>query len=273
MAPHSSTLAWQIPWMEEPGRLQSMGSLGVGHDCDFTFTFHLHAFEKEMATHSSFLAWRIPGTGEPGGLPSMESHRVWHNWSDLAAAAAAAGEARRSILILQRNDKAGMRKVEGLGFPGDSDGKESACNPGDLGSIPGLGRSPGEGNLCVLVEERRSGLTLQRNNITDMRKVEGLPTVTSDIVSSPRSLLLFSHPVVSNSLRPHGLQHARLQKYRWQCWLDCNSVDLAVQAHQPLWPSTGTREYHLKSTWLWLHGDPSSQWLSSAESCSYVTAH
>ena len=56
---------------------------------DFTFTFHLHALEKEMAIHSSFLAWRIPGTGEPGGLPSMGSYRVGHNWSDLAAAAAA----------------------------------------------------------------------------------------------------------------------------------------------------------------------------------------
>ena len=51
---------------------------------DFTFTFHFHALEKEMATHSSVLAWRIPGTGEPGGLPSMESHRVGHDWSDLA---------------------------------------------------------------------------------------------------------------------------------------------------------------------------------------------
>ena len=55
---------------------------------DFTFTFHFHALEKEMATHSSVLAWRISGTGEPGGLPSMESHRVRHDWSDLAAAAA-----------------------------------------------------------------------------------------------------------------------------------------------------------------------------------------
>ena len=53
------------------------------------FTFHFHALEKEMATHSSVLAWRIPGTGEPGGLPSMQSHRVGHDWSDLAAAAAA----------------------------------------------------------------------------------------------------------------------------------------------------------------------------------------
>ena len=46
---------------------------------DFTFTFHFHALEKEMATHSSVLAWRIPGTGEPGGLPSLGSHRVGHD--------------------------------------------------------------------------------------------------------------------------------------------------------------------------------------------------
>ena len=55
---------------------------------DFTFTFHFHALEKEMATHSSILAWRIPGTEEPNGLPSMGSHRVGHDWSDLAAVAA-----------------------------------------------------------------------------------------------------------------------------------------------------------------------------------------
>jgi len=60
MATHSSTLAWRIPWAEEPGRLQSMGSLRLS---DFTFTFHFHALEKEMATHSSVLAWRISGTG------------------------------------------------------------------------------------------------------------------------------------------------------------------------------------------------------------------
>ena len=53
---------------------------------DFTFTFHFHALEKEMATHSSVLAWRIPGTAEPGGLPSMGSHRVGHDWNNLAAA-------------------------------------------------------------------------------------------------------------------------------------------------------------------------------------------
>ena len=53
---------------------------------DFTFTFHFHALEKEMATHSSVLAWRIPGMEEPGGLLSMGLHRVGHDWSDLAAA-------------------------------------------------------------------------------------------------------------------------------------------------------------------------------------------
>ena len=90
MAPHSSTLAWKIPWMEEPGGLQSIGSLRVGHDWetslnpmdggawwaavrgvaksptrlrDFTFTFHFHALEKETATHSSVLAWENPRDG------------------------------------------------------------------------------------------------------------------------------------------------------------------------------------------------------------------
>ena len=92
MAPHSSSLAWKIPWTEDPGRLQSMGLLKVGHEWAtslslFTFTFHFHALEKEMATHSSILAWRIPGSGEPGGLMSMGSHRGGHDWSDLAAAA------------------------------------------------------------------------------------------------------------------------------------------------------------------------------------------
>ena len=123
MATHSSTLAWKIPWTEEHGRLQSMGSLRVGHNWEtllslftfmhwtrkwqptpvflpletpvskswtqlrnFTFTFHFHALEKEMATHSSVLAWRVPGTGEPGGLPSIGLHRIRHDWSDLAAA-------------------------------------------------------------------------------------------------------------------------------------------------------------------------------------------
>ena len=61
--------------MEEPGGLQSMG-LRLS---DFTFNFHFHALEKEMATHSSVLAWRIPGMAEPGGLLSMGLHRVGHD--------------------------------------------------------------------------------------------------------------------------------------------------------------------------------------------------
>ena len=78
MAPHSSTLAWKIPWTEETGGLQSMWSLSPTPLSDFTFTFHFHALEKEMATHSSVLAWRIPGT-VACGLLSMGWHRVGHD--------------------------------------------------------------------------------------------------------------------------------------------------------------------------------------------------
>ena len=92
---------------------------------DFTFTFHFHALERELATHSSVLAWTIPGTGEPGGLLFMGSHRVEHDWSDLAGAAAAASEQSTSL------NKSHLRAV---------------MFPGDWGSIPGLGKSPGGRN-------------------------------------------------------------------------------------------------------------------------------
>ena len=72
---HNSTLAWQIPWTEEPVGC----SPWVHEESDTTERLHFHALEKEMATHSSVLAWRIPGTGEPGGLPSLGSHRVRHD--------------------------------------------------------------------------------------------------------------------------------------------------------------------------------------------------
>ena len=85
MAPHSSILAWRILWMQEPGKLLSIGSHRVRHDWGNLAC--MHALEKEMTTHSSVLAWRIPGMGEPGGLPSMGSHGVGHDWSNLAAAA------------------------------------------------------------------------------------------------------------------------------------------------------------------------------------------
>ena len=99
MAPHSSTLAWKTPWTEEPGRLQSTRTESQTRLSDFTFPFHFHALEKEMATHSNVLAWRTPGMGEPGGLPSMGSHRVGHDWSNSAAAAAAVWSEGDSINI------------------------------------------------------------------------------------------------------------------------------------------------------------------------------
>ena len=83
-------LPGKIPWTEEPGRLQSMGSLTVRHNWDTSLSlFTSHALEKEMKTHSSVLAWQIPGMWEPGGLPSLGSHRVRNNWSGLAVAARA----------------------------------------------------------------------------------------------------------------------------------------------------------------------------------------
>ena len=99
MTTHSGILAWKIPWIEategngSPLRYSCLENPmdrgawwaavhGVARSqtglSDFTFTFHFHALEKEMATHSSVLAWRILGMGEPGGLLSMESHRVGH---------------------------------------------------------------------------------------------------------------------------------------------------------------------------------------------------
>ena len=110
MAPHSSTLAWKILdrgawWAAVHGVAKSWTWLS-----SFTFTFHFHALEKEKATHSSVLASRIPGTkkkkkripgmGEPGGLLSMGSHRVRHDWSDLAAAAAGLTAYRPTMVFL-----------------------------------------------------------------------------------------------------------------------------------------------------------------------------
>ena len=81
MAPHSSTLAWKIPWMEEPGGLHAVHGVAKSWTrlSDFAFTFHSPALEKAMAAHSSVLAWRISGMGEPRWLPSMGSHGVGHD--------------------------------------------------------------------------------------------------------------------------------------------------------------------------------------------------
>ena len=118
---------------------------------DFTFTFHFHASEKEMATHSSVLAWRIPGTGEPRGLPSMGLHRVRNDWGDLAAAAAAAKSLNPAALKARVSRKPqGWNQVEevppsnfpfrprwpcqlrrglepGMAAVGDRGGREAAC--------------------------------------------------------------------------------------------------------------------------------------------------
>ena len=85
MATHSSTLAWKIPRTEEPGRLQSIGSLRVGHNWVTSISLFTFMYWRRKWQPTPVLAWRIPGTGEPGGLPSVGSHRVGHDWSDLAA--------------------------------------------------------------------------------------------------------------------------------------------------------------------------------------------
>ena len=77
--PHSSTLAWKIPWMEESGGLQSMGLRSRTRLSNFTFTFHSHALEKEMAIHFSILAWKIPWMEESGRVQSVGSQRIGHD--------------------------------------------------------------------------------------------------------------------------------------------------------------------------------------------------
>ena len=117
MATHSSTLAWKIPWVEEPSGILSGVAKSQTQLNDFTFTFHFHALEKEMATHSSVLAWRIPGMGESGWLPSMGSHRVGHDWSNLAAAAAYWLIIRNKQLVGSKNlsgDKRGEKELLSL---------------------------------------------------------------------------------------------------------------------------------------------------------------
>ena len=128
MAPYSSTLGLENPmdggawWAAVHGVTRSWTQLSK-----FTFTFHFHALEKEIATHSSVLAWIIPGTEEAGGLSSMGSHRVEHDWSNLAVAAA----------------------YYSLGFLDGSAGKEPACQCRSFKRQvfnPWIGKRPGEGN-------------------------------------------------------------------------------------------------------------------------------
>ena len=163
MATHSSARAWEIPWTEEPGRLQSMGSWRVGHDWVASlslFTF-MHWRRKWQPT-PVFLPGESQGW-EPGGLPSMGSHRVGHDWRDLAAAAAVA---KLCLTLCNPMDYSlhgssvyaivQVRNWSGLPFPSPGDlpnpwiepgspaglpdvsvGKESTCNAGDPSSILG----------------------------------------------------------------------------------------------------------------------------------------
>ena len=90
MAPHASTLAWKLPWMEEPGGLQSMGLRRVGHNWVTSISLSLSCIGEGNGNPLQCSCLENPRGGEPGGLPSMGSHGVGHDWSDLAAAAAAA---------------------------------------------------------------------------------------------------------------------------------------------------------------------------------------
>ena len=121
MAPLSSTLAWKIPWMEGPGRLQSMGSWRVGHD---------------WVTSLSCIG---EGNGNPLQGSCLENPRDGGAWW------AAVYGVTQSKTRLKRLSSSSSSKPFILGFPSGSDGEESTCNVGDLGSIPGLGRLPGEG--------------------------------------------------------------------------------------------------------------------------------
>ena len=134
--------------MEEPGRLQSMGSLESDTTERLPFHFSLSCIGERNGNPLQCSCLENPRDGKPGGLLSMGSHRVGHNWSDLAAAAAER--------IVPRPWSTTMTTLYWVGhlrfiliimnFSGGSDSKASVYNAGDPGSIPGLGRSPGEGN-------------------------------------------------------------------------------------------------------------------------------
>ena len=137
MAPHFSSLAWKIPWAEEPGRLQFMESLRVRHDWATSFSlFTFMYWRRKWQPTPVFLAWRIAGTGEPGGLPSMRWHRVGQGWSDLAAAAAVPKLCPTSVIpwtvALQAHLSLGFSRQEywsGLPFPSPGDHPNPGIKP------------------------------------------------------------------------------------------------------------------------------------------------
>ena len=184
-------------------------SLRVGHD--FTFTFHFHALEKEMATHSSILAWRIPGTGEPGRLPSMGSHRAGHDWSDSAAAAAAAvlipygcllGDLRHLTGCPRYRPSPGQRKVPTSRYhvyvvrekPTHLSSSGTSACPGPYSGTQGVLLSLLRYHLFPLCRftnketEAKSGLTSLSETELEWKDTPGLQTL------APNFLLCDSHP-------------------------------------------------------------------------------
>ena len=123
MAPHSSTLAWKIPWMEEPGRVQSMGSLRVGQTERLHFHFSLSCFGEGDGN-----PLQCSCLENPRDRGSLVGYRLW-------------GRTESDTTEVTQQQQDGSK-----GFPSGSDGKESAYNAGDLGSITRLGRSPGGGS-------------------------------------------------------------------------------------------------------------------------------
>ena len=133
MAPHSSTLAWKIPWMEEPARLKSMGSLRVGHDW--------------VTSLSLFVSYIGEGNGNPLQYSCPENPRDGGAWW---AAVYGVTQSRTRLKWLSSSSSSSrfIGKKYIWTFSGGSDHKESACNAEDLGLIPGSGRSrEGNGNL------------------------------------------------------------------------------------------------------------------------------
>ena len=132
MAPHSSTLAWKIPWTEEPGRLQSMGSLRVRHD--WATSLSLSCIGGGNGNPLQYYCLENPRDGEPGGLLSMGSQRVGYDWSDLTAAAAP---------VFLCNPMA--CNPPGSSVPGDSPGKNAGvgCHALLQGIFPTQGSNPG----------------------------------------------------------------------------------------------------------------------------------
>ena len=114
--------------------------------------------EKGMATHSSILAWRIPWTEEPGALQSVGSQRVGHEWATYT-----------NIMNISCYSFCSSM-LDRYGLPRGSDGKESDCNAGDLSSIPGLGRSPEEGNNYLLQYSWASPVAQMVKNLTAMQE-------------------------------------------------------------------------------------------------------